>query len=328
MANWNEPALSHTYTQVLTALRARDEDLAKMFDGTGTNVPTGTIRWNASTNQFERWSGSAWQARVIAVTGGGTGATTAAAARTNLGLAIGTNVQAYSAPLASIAGLTTAADRMIYTTAANSYAVATLTAFARSLLDDADAAAVRATLGLGSAAVVSVPVSIANGGTGSTTAANARTALAVPSTSVTITAGNGMTGGGNLTANRTITLGTPSSITPASANSATGTTHTHALALTTAAILAQTAGAAAGAVGTYVFAARNSSGLIAEGSTYAGSELYPSGLTSASVPADDGREANLTRGPSTLSGTWRAMGRCSAYTGQTISRSTLFLRIA
>ena len=76
----------------------------------------------------------------------------AGTARTNLGLAIGTNVQAYDAGLQSIASLTTAADRMIYTTASDTYAVTTLTAFGRSIIDDADATAGRTTLGLGTAA--------------------------------------------------------------------------------------------------------------------------------------------------------------------------------
>ena len=88
----------------------------------------------------------------LAVADGGTGASTAADARTNLGVAIGTNVQAYDAGLQSIAGLTTGADQTIYTTGADTYAVTSLTAAGRALLDDADAATQRTTLGLGTLA--------------------------------------------------------------------------------------------------------------------------------------------------------------------------------
>jgi hypothetical protein len=69
---------------------------------------------------------------VLLGTGNLTGLASVPTARTNLGLAIGSNVQAWDADLDSIAALTT-------------------TAFGRSLLTQADAAASRSTIGLGAA---------------------------------------------------------------------------------------------------------------------------------------------------------------------------------
>lgn len=86
------------------------------------------------------------------VTAGGTGATSASGARTALGLEIGTNVQAYDVGLQSIAGLTTSANQMLYTTAADAYSTTAVTPFARTILDDADAAAAKGTLGLAAVA--------------------------------------------------------------------------------------------------------------------------------------------------------------------------------
>lgn len=101
----------------------------------------------------------------ITVADGGTGASDASTARTNLGVAIGTNVQAYDAGLQSIAGLTTSANQLIYTTAADTYTTTSLSSYGRSLIDDADAATARSTLGLGTLATQSGTFSGTTSGT-------------------------------------------------------------------------------------------------------------------------------------------------------------------
>lgn len=112
----------------------------------------------------------------------------AAAGRTTLGVVIGTNVQAYDAGLQSISGLTTAADQTIYTTAADTYATTSLTAFGRSLIDDVDAAAGRTTLGLGTIATqASSSVSITGGAISGVTLAGTFALGAAATPSITFT---------------------------------------------------------------------------------------------------------------------------------------------
>ena len=86
-------------------------------------------------------------------------------ARTNLGLAIGTNVQAYDAELAAIAGLTSAADKGIQFTGSGTAAVFDLTTAGKALLDDADATTQRTTLGLGTIATQNANNVALTGGT-------------------------------------------------------------------------------------------------------------------------------------------------------------------
>lgn len=77
--------------------------------------------------------------------------------------------QAADAELSAIAGLTSAADKVPYFTGSGTAALASFTSAGRALVDDADAAAQRTTLGLSQANLASIPFIIDGGGVAITT---------------------------------------------------------------------------------------------------------------------------------------------------------------
>lgn len=125
----------------------------------------------------------------------------------------------------------------------------------------------------------------------------------------TLTGGAGMvTAIGNLTANRSIAMGTPSSITATSTNSTTATSHTHEITDATIRTLLAS-GQAVNVVGSLLYAAYIGTGEVVYGDTTSGANLRPSNNNGAQ-PA------------SGLTGQWRCLGYA------TVASATLFVKVS
>lgn len=117
------------------------------IDATQDNLPDGSTYKQFNPASVSITGGSISGISDLAVSDGGTGASDASSARGNLGVAIGSDVEAWDATLDSLANLGSGADKLAYTTGVDSWSESVLTAFGRSLLDDSDAPTARSTLG-------------------------------------------------------------------------------------------------------------------------------------------------------------------------------------
>ena len=170
----------------------------KLADGAVTDVKLGTSiskskvgLSNVENTALSTWTGTnnlatvgtitsgVWSGTTVAVENGGTGATTAAAARTNLGLAIGTNVQApliagtdYLTPTGSASGLTNFPTLNQNTTgnAATATTAGNITATSNSTLTSLPNLTNVGTITTGTWSGTTIAVASGGTGTGTTTA--------------------------------------------------------------------------------------------------------------------------------------------------------------
>ena len=202
MADHAKPTVDSAYANFVVELDARLDDLAVGMDPavvTVTNPPINAVRWTSAGAKWEKWNGSSWGnlsnlyainisgtasnvTGTVAIANGGTGSTTAAAARTALGLgALATQ---------------SAVDNADWS--------GTALAIANGGTGATTAAAARTALGLGALATQGAvdnadwsgaALAVANGGTGATTAAAARTALGLGSLATQASSALSVTGG-------------------------------------------------------------------------------------------------------------------------------------
>lgn len=153
------------FDNIATAVATKANIASPTFTGTVT-IPTVAIAAGTITGITD-----------LAVADGGTGASTASDARTNLGLVIGTDVQAYDAQLSDIAGLTPTDGVFIVGDGTNFVTESGATARASIGVGSISTQAADNVNITGGSITGITDLAVADGGTGASTAAGARAAL-------------------------------------------------------------------------------------------------------------------------------------------------------
>lgn len=299
----------------------------------GSPLQAGDLYFNTvSDSLFVRTAVATWSPAVFDTAGAMFGVNNlsdlanAATSRTNLGVAIGSDVQAYDADLQAIAALTSAANKLPYATGAGTWALTDLSAFGRSLIDDANASAARGTLLAQLDLSQTSAIELHSQGTGDRPAFVDFHSSGAPGSldfSARLVRNSGVNGRLDLTQTGTAGIAI---ITGGGALTINGSTIENVA-------LAANAGAAAGAVGTYAFLGGDTvARTVNFGDTLAGSALFPAGIRT-NGSGEGFNDLNPTVGTqhngenSARAGTWRCMGAHGA-SGATTARATLWLRIS
>ena len=84
-ADFDKPTLDDEYTSILPQGRDNNNALAVMFNNIQVfNIPVNAVQF--ANGQFNLWDGANWNVQPVSISGGGTGATNQAGARSNLGV--------------------------------------------------------------------------------------------------------------------------------------------------------------------------------------------------------------------------------------------------
>ena len=111
--NWVDATDAWTSSEHVNLASGKELKIAGTTVLSGSTLGSGVT--SSSLTSVGTITSGTWNGSTIAIANGGTGATDASTARTNLGLAIGTNVQAYNSTLAAVAGGTYTGDDSITT---------------------------------------------------------------------------------------------------------------------------------------------------------------------------------------------------------------------